>query len=284
MKKCKTLSVALFVVFLFPFFITAASQKTNSQGNNSDKKACEYARNENSIEVWQDYLESFPKGECILEAKNEIRKLRKEIEKQENIREVEKLREVAEKAFFNAKAGQNCDRENYLAVEELLRQARGEMENKHYDNAKDLFKFIEKQSSGIIQYYKEHQDECVAANKLKNEFKNAPHWVLNGSASQGKLCSVGSAMTRTEATGMGRKEIVYKINQGVFYDYASKDSKEIIDNTVITAEQSWMSDSGILYVLVCTNIEDFRNSVNVVGYIDEARKKILFKRAENVFK
>ncbi len=50
------------------------AQNTNSP----DLKACEYARNENSLEAWQDYIESFPKGECLLEAKNKIRKLTKE--------------------------------------------------------------------------------------------------------------------------------------------------------------------------------------------------------------
>ena len=48
-----------------------------------DTKACEYAKNENSVEAWQDYLDSFPDGECSFEAKGNIRKLKKEREEQE---------------------------------------------------------------------------------------------------------------------------------------------------------------------------------------------------------
>ena len=44
-------------------------------------------------------------------------------------------RELAEKAFADAEAGKDCDRENYLAAEELLRQAREEINNKNYDKA-----------------------------------------------------------------------------------------------------------------------------------------------------
>ena len=46
--------------------------------NSPDLKACEYARSEKSLETWNEYLESFPNGECLLEAKNKIRKLTKE--------------------------------------------------------------------------------------------------------------------------------------------------------------------------------------------------------------
>ena len=48
MKKCQLLSVALFVIFLFPSFITAASSKTNSKGDNGAKKASEYVKSDKS--------------------------------------------------------------------------------------------------------------------------------------------------------------------------------------------------------------------------------------------
>ena len=48
-----------------------------------DAKACEYAKKENSVEAWQDYLDSFPDGDCSFEAKGNIRKLKKEREEQE---------------------------------------------------------------------------------------------------------------------------------------------------------------------------------------------------------
>ena len=55
-----------------------------SGSSSRDAKACEYAKNENSLEAWQDYLDSFPNGECSFEAKGNIRKLQKEIGKQEH--------------------------------------------------------------------------------------------------------------------------------------------------------------------------------------------------------
>lgn len=48
MKKCQILSVTLFVIFLFPSFITAASPKTNSKGDNGAKKASEYVKSDKS--------------------------------------------------------------------------------------------------------------------------------------------------------------------------------------------------------------------------------------------
>ena len=68
-----------------------------SGSNNSsirDAKACEYAKNENSVDAWQDYLASFPSGECSFEAKGNIRKLQKEREKQEQIARYLKGRKI----------------------------------------------------------------------------------------------------------------------------------------------------------------------------------------------
>ena len=55
----------------------------SNNGSTRDAKACEYAKNENSVEAWQDYLDSFPDGDCSFEAKGNIRKLKKEREEQE---------------------------------------------------------------------------------------------------------------------------------------------------------------------------------------------------------
>jgi len=48
--------------------------------NSQDKNACEYAKNEGSLETWEEYLATFPNGECAFEAKSKIRKLKKEDE------------------------------------------------------------------------------------------------------------------------------------------------------------------------------------------------------------
>ena len=70
-------------------------------------------------------------------------------------------RELAEKAFADAEAGKDCDRENYLAAEELLNQAREEINRKNYDKAKELFKAVKEKSDAIAKYYREHPDECM---------------------------------------------------------------------------------------------------------------------------
>ena len=76
-------------------------------------------------------------------------------------------RELAEKAFADAEAGKDCDRENYLAAEELLRQAREEINNKNYDKAKELFNAVKEKSDAIAKYYREHPDECMTEKDKK---------------------------------------------------------------------------------------------------------------------
>ena len=76
-------------------------------------------------------------------------------------------RELAEKAFADAEAGKDCDRENYLAAEELLNQAREEVNKKNYDKAKELFKAVKEKSDAIAKYYSEHPDECITEKDKK---------------------------------------------------------------------------------------------------------------------
>ena len=44
--------------------------------NTQDRRACAYARKKGTLEVWQDYLRQFPKGDCAFEAKSESKQLR----------------------------------------------------------------------------------------------------------------------------------------------------------------------------------------------------------------
>ena len=57
--------------------IVASERKTESLAQTPDARACEYAKNEGTIEIWNKYLESFPNGECSFEAKEIINKLKK---------------------------------------------------------------------------------------------------------------------------------------------------------------------------------------------------------------
>ena len=59
-------------------------EKVQKQSSNSaDAKACDYARNDKSLETWNEYLESFPNGECSFEAKQQVKKIKKEMEEKE---------------------------------------------------------------------------------------------------------------------------------------------------------------------------------------------------------
>ena len=52
----------------------AKSQKQSS--NSADEKACDYAKSEDSLEIWEMYLKKFPNGECSFEAESKIGKLK----------------------------------------------------------------------------------------------------------------------------------------------------------------------------------------------------------------
>ena len=76
-------------------------------------------------------------------------------------------RELAEKAFADAEIGKDCDREDYLAAEELLRQAREEINNKNYDKAKELFNAVKAKSDSIAEYVKNNPDKCLPEKDAK---------------------------------------------------------------------------------------------------------------------
>ena len=76
--------------------ITGKEKPKNMSENSKDSKACEYARSDKSLETWNEYLESFPNGECAFEAKQQIRKLTKENGKKEQKTESkEKVQKIA---------------------------------------------------------------------------------------------------------------------------------------------------------------------------------------------
>ena len=63
--------------------VATQSFSGSNNGSTRDANACKYAKEENSLEAWQDYIDSFPDGDCSFEAKGNIRKLKKEREEQE---------------------------------------------------------------------------------------------------------------------------------------------------------------------------------------------------------
>ena len=63
--------------------VATQSFSGSNNGSTRDANACKYAKEENSLEAWQDYIDSFPDGDCSFEAKGNIRKLKKEREEKE---------------------------------------------------------------------------------------------------------------------------------------------------------------------------------------------------------
>lgn len=151
-------------------------------------------------------------------------------------------------------------------------------------------------------------------NAVKNEFDGAPKWVLGGASTAKEICGVGSAagsrnvsMMRTAAMGRGRTEIARTLEvkvQSMLKDYqatttggeefgtAANDeqhivdvSKQITDTTLSGTEpkDSWISDSGTLYILMCADIEKFKDAVSKMGQLSESVRKAVVERADKAF-
>ena len=151
-------------------------------------------------------------------------------------------------------------------------------------------------------------------NAVKNEFDGAPKWVLGSSSTAQQICGVGSAagsrnvsMMRTTAMGRGRTEIARMLElkvQSMLKDYqatttggeefgtAANDeqhvvdvAKQITDLTLSGTEQkeSWISDSGTLYMLMCADLEKFKNTVNSMSQLSESVRKAVTERADKAF-
>jgi len=157
-------------------------------------------------------------------------------------------------------------------------------------------------------------DKKETGNAVKNEFDGAPKWVLGSSSTAKEICGVGSAagsrnvsMMRTSAMGRGRTEIARMLElkvQSMLKDYQSTTTggeefgtaandeqhivdvaKQITDTTLSGTEQkeSWISDSGTLYVLMCADLEKFKNAVSNMGQLSESVRKAVTERADKAF-
>ena len=76
-------------------------------------------------------------------------------------------RDLAEKAFADAEPGKDCAKEDYLAAEDILNQAREAVNKKEYDKARELFKMVKEKSDAIVKYYRENPDKCMPGNDKK---------------------------------------------------------------------------------------------------------------------
>ncbi|MBP5406269.1 LPP20 family lipoprotein [bacterium] len=157
-------------------------------------------------------------------------------------------------------------------------------------------------------------DKKGTGDAVKNEFEGAPKWVLGSSSTATQICGVGSAagsrnvsMMRTTAIGRGRTEIARMLElkvQSMLKDYQSTTTggeefgkaandeqhivdvaKQITDLTLSGTEQkeSWISDSGTIYILMCADLEKFKNTVSSMSQLSESVRKAVAERADKAF-
>lgn len=152
--------------------------------------------------------------------------------------------------------------------------------------------------------------------QLPNEFEGAPNWVLQGcSAFWGddggaRICGVGDAkvgrsmsIARTKATSRARAEIsrtleskvknMIKDFQEQVTDGESEMSAEQFSSTTVTlskatlngtsVQDSWISKTGQLYMLVALDVEAFENSLAEMDQMSDRLRTFIESRARKSF-
>ena len=158
-------------------------------------------------------------------------------------------------------------------------------------------------------------DKKETKNIIKREFDNAPQWVIGNASTASQICGVGSATNsgntpamRIYAQNRGRQEIsnILEVKvQAVFMNFNSKTVKsdgtvqststeqQILDLSKQTTasilsgteqKDQWTSDySGNLYILMCTDLEKFKNSIQNMSQLSESIRQFFLERAEKIF-
>ncbi len=153
------------------------------------------------------------------------------------------------------------------------------------------------------------------------EFANAPTWVVQGCSAYwgddggARVCGVGSmggtkniGLARTAAIGRARTEIARSLQtkvKAMLKDYqatttggeefgtAAADeqyiedvSKQIsqMDLSGTSLQDTWMSPSGTLYVLVALDVETFNKSMSEMQNLSETIREAVQDRAEDSFR
>ncbi|MBT3317408.1 LPP20 family lipoprotein [bacterium] len=150
---------------------------------------------------------------------------------------------------------------------------------------------------------------------VSNELDGAPDWVINGRGDNDKMIyGVGSAggsknvaLMRSTALGRGRTEIAHQLDLkvksmlkdyqstttgGEYFGEAANDeqhiedvSKQVTDLSLsgTRQEETWISKTGTLYVLVSLDIEAFKDIVNGMTHLSEQVRKAVVERADKAF-
>ena len=172
--------------------------------NVQDREACEYARKKGNAEVWRNYLEQFPEGMCVFEAKNELKILseseaesRPELQK-ESVREKPEA-EKQEKTEAEIKSPAESPtvkvtaitdkRCKYCNIEEILDKLRGifpglapEVVDYSDDNGKDLYKKFTKSGFKMLPIvaFDQSVEQESTFDGIKQKLNKAVDWfVLN---------------------------------------------------------------------------------------------------------
>ncbi len=160
------------------------------------------------------------------------------------------------------------------------------------------------------------KDVTTPDEQLPNEFAGAPTWVLEGCSAYwgddggARLCGVGDAkigrsmsVARTKATSRARAEISRTLEtkvKNMLKDY----QEQVTDGeTEMTAEQfssttvslskatlngtsvqnTWVSPTGQLYMLVALDLESFENSVRGMDEMSDRLRTFIEARAKKSF-
>ena len=153
--------------------VPTQSFSSQSNGSTRDANACKYAREENSLEAWQDYLDAFSDGECSFEAKGRIRKLKKEREDEDRLKkekeEQERLRREAERKMeYDARQKQeqmNYDEKPRLDVLEFD-DSSGEISKQTLSDATEYIRVAIASGNKHIVIARERQRTTVSPDMI----------------------------------------------------------------------------------------------------------------------
>ncbi len=158
------------------------------------------------------------------------------------------------------------------------------------------------------------EEKKNTGSAVKNELEGAPDWVLGNENSSKQICGVGSAagtrnasLARTAAMGRGRTEIARTLQvqvKSMLKDYQSTTtggeafgqaandeqhiedvSKQITDTTLTGSElrKTWISNPGTLYVLMCIDLQKFKDALNNMTQLNEQVRAAVVERADKAF-
>ena len=160
------------------------------------------------------------------------------------------------------------------------------------------------------------KDVTTPDEQLPNEFAGAPNWVLEGCSAYwgddggARLCGVGDgkigrnmSIARTKATSRGRAEIsrsletkvknMIKDYQEQVTDGESEMTAEQFSSTTVSlskstlngtsVQESWVSQTGQLYILVALDVESFENSVREMDEMSSKLRAFIEARAKKSF-